>query len=512
MKAFKFLLPLILLSSCAQIVIPEGGAKDSAPPVLISSNPIKNASNTFPSKIELRFNENISLKSPTKCVNINPRIEQNIDVRVQKNTLKLQLPTDSLKPNTTYSLNFGQNISDLNEGNIYPNFYFSFSTGPFIDSSAINGMAKSIKENTPIENAKVELINTKNLNTYTTLTDKTGYWELNSLANGQYRLFIYGDINSNDKLDPQELYYLKSLFVSDTLITHHTKLIAYENLDSMLKPLIIKTFPINEYSFSVLLNTSRLTVEQMSKYLNNEPTSFPLYPYSTTRSDSFVVYHSLILSDSFFVTFKTIDTVQNIPLINQNKKTKTELSISLLNPIVSKNNPVYIKTTTPVLSVKNTEAREGFNLKKIDAQTLLLENFNYSGSSMFIDSGTITDINGQKNKGDTLVYTLATAEQTGNYEFTVKDSILPYSGPLKVLVYNTNSQFIYTAFLNRPVKLNSLLPGKYTIEIWQDVNNNEIWDQGNYYHQLNPEKIIVKKDFILIKENFETTDVDIYMD
>ncbi len=508
----RLVIPLLLLSSCAQIVIPDGGSKDVSPPINISSTPPINSLNSFPSKIELLFNENIALKNPTNPVIINPKLNYIVDVKSQKNRIKLEFPKDSLKPNTTYCLNFGQNIIDINEGNAINNFKYSFSTGPFLDTSILNGIVLSIKENGPIENANVELQNTNNLNTYTTYTDKSGNWALYNIANGRYKLLIYSDINSNKILDLQEPYYSKDITIGDTLLTLKSKLIAFNNFHTSKKLSVLNIKTINEYCFSIQLNTSYLSEDSLARYLNTTLNSNRLYPNKTARNDSFLVYHSWLPTDSLNVTFKTDDTIQHFTLVNPTKSKKSDLTLNLLQPLIVKNKPIYIKTSIPILTIDKTKFKAGVIIKKISSNLFFIDNYDLNNSLLLIEPGTIFDINGTQNNGDTLTLNFATPEQTGNYKFTLKDTLIPYLGPIKVVIFNTNFELTLNTTLNKLNKLSSLLPGKYTLEAWQDENNNGIWDQGNYYLNVNPEKIILKKDFILIKEKWDTNDVEIYMD
>lgn len=135
--AFSF---LITLASCANMIPPGGGPRDSLPPVLVSAIPKDSAVNVKLRNITLSFDEYITLQNPQQSIIISPLPAQskmpNIDYKLRNLTIKLK---DSLEPNTTYSIDFGDAVKDVNEGNIARNLHYVFSTGNSIDYNTYSG-------------------------------------------------------------------------------------------------------------------------------------------------------------------------------------------------------------------------------------------------------------------------------------------------------------------------------------------------------------------------------------
>jgi hypothetical protein len=129
---------MVLLSSCANIVPPTGGPRDSLPPRLVMAIPKDSATNVTGNKINLTFNEFVEIQSAQEQVIVSPYPKNApvIDYKFRNVTVKLR---DTLEPNTTYSINFGDAIKDVNEGNIVKGFTYVFSTGSVIDSSTFSG-------------------------------------------------------------------------------------------------------------------------------------------------------------------------------------------------------------------------------------------------------------------------------------------------------------------------------------------------------------------------------------
>ena len=95
---------------------PGGGPYDETPPSFVGSRPGPNQVRVNPKKIELFFDENIKLDNPFTKVIVSP--PQSIAPVVKSNakTVTVELK-DTLKPNTTYTIDFTDAIRDNNEGN-----------------------------------------------------------------------------------------------------------------------------------------------------------------------------------------------------------------------------------------------------------------------------------------------------------------------------------------------------------------------------------------------------------
>jgi hypothetical protein len=140
LAALVFLLvqQTVLLSGCAQIGAPTGGPKDSLPPQLVGANPSLKSVNVTGNRITLSFNEYVEVKEAFTNVLVSPLPKNSpvVDFRLKTVTVRLK---DTLLPNTTYSINFGNAIVDVNEGNALKDFTYVFSTGPRIDSFKLGG-------------------------------------------------------------------------------------------------------------------------------------------------------------------------------------------------------------------------------------------------------------------------------------------------------------------------------------------------------------------------------------
>jgi hypothetical protein len=132
---------------CANIVPPQGGPRDTIPPVLLKSNPGDSARNFTGNKIVFYFDEFVDVQDVQNNLLVSPMAKINpvVDYKLREITVKLK---DSLEANTTYTLDFGKAIKDITEGNIMKDFRYTFSTGAYIDSLELEGsvvMAETAK-------------------------------------------------------------------------------------------------------------------------------------------------------------------------------------------------------------------------------------------------------------------------------------------------------------------------------------------------------------------------------
>ncbi len=132
---------------CANIVPPQGGPRDTIPPVLLKSNPGDSARNFTGNKIVFSFDEFVDVQDIQGNLLVSPlaKINPVVDFKLREITVKLK---DSLEANTTYTLDFGKAVKDITEGNIMKDFRYTFSTGPYIDSLELEGsviMAETAK-------------------------------------------------------------------------------------------------------------------------------------------------------------------------------------------------------------------------------------------------------------------------------------------------------------------------------------------------------------------------------
>jgi len=212
----KHIIPLTILllvafaMSCANQGNPTGGPKDTIPPTLIHSYPEHKSTNFTEQEFTLTFDEKVSADRIKQHLIITPYTENKYKFKVKKNilTLKFEEPFDSA---TTFTLNFSDGIGDITEKNSPTDLKLAFSTGSILDSLYLSGLVNDLYKNEPIKEALVSLYSKEDtVNAfdgkprYFTKTDEEGFFQIENIKQGQYKLYVLTDKNNNMKIDAED--------------------------------------------------------------------------------------------------------------------------------------------------------------------------------------------------------------------------------------------------------------------------------------------------------------------
>lgn len=210
MKLKEYAMSLLLalaLVACASIGTPDGGPYDEEPPVLLKATPVLNATGVSVAKITLEFDENVTLENAFENVVVSPPQLQMPEIKYSGKKIMVEL-FDTLKPNTTYSVDFGNAIVDNNERNPYENFAYVFSTGDAVDTLAVSGVVLNAADLEPIKGMIVGLHSCLDDSAFTKLpfervsrTDSRGRFTIKGIAPGKYRVYALSDANQNYLFD-----------------------------------------------------------------------------------------------------------------------------------------------------------------------------------------------------------------------------------------------------------------------------------------------------------------------
>ncbi|MDE6453255.1 MAG: Ig-like domain-containing protein, partial [Muribaculaceae bacterium] len=203
----------LLAPACASIGRPDGGARDTEPPVFISSRPAPAATGVTSTRITAIFDENIQLDDAFNKVIVSPVQSQPPSVSANGRRLSVEL-RDTLIPDATYTIDFGDAIKDLNEGNILDGFALDFSTGPTIDSLRISGIVLAAENLEPAQGMLVGVYRADSVLPDSTVrtkalervarTNQLGQFTVRGLAPGAYRIYAINDINRDYRWDRSE--------------------------------------------------------------------------------------------------------------------------------------------------------------------------------------------------------------------------------------------------------------------------------------------------------------------
>lgn len=308
-----------LLAACASIGTPDGGRYDEEPPYVVKSHPDDNATGVTTKKIRISFNEYIKLENASEKVIISPAQLEPANVRADGKQIRVDL-YDSLKANTTYTIDFSDAVEDNNEGNPMGNYTFSFSTGDVIDTMEVSGNVVAASNLEPVKGTLVGLLpcdSTWHDSLFRTIpllrlgrTNGSGRFTIKGVKPGRYRCFALkdGDGNFCFSQKSEEIAFDTTVIVPTVYYENHSDTIWR---DSMHIDTIFYT-PRPKYGPSDIILRSFLEDGQERHFLKSErsePDWFKLY--FTAPLDSLPTVRGLNFDENKLVvlTTPTNDTI-----------------------------------------------------------------------------------------------------------------------------------------------------------------------------------------------------------
>jgi len=513
MKRILFLLVFaFLLQSCARVGSPIGGAKDSLAPKFLSSN-IDSSRVNVPRDIKqlrIDFDEYITLKDINKNLNISPPIK-NITRIVPSNIANkfiLIQWKDTLQANTTYNFNFGNSIADNNEANILRYYNFAFSTGDKLDDLYVSGDVRdalSIKKAS--ENKFVvglyqvkDTINYKQKPYYITKVDDDGYFELNYLAAGKYKIIAFEDENGNSIYDPGKE---KVGFQKDPVVVE--KSVSGLNLKLYPSKKPVKYLEMKEAPGGVLM-----TFEGKPNEVTVKPLNEKIKEYKVThapKSDSVRIWFDAVKSDVGQTTNENLkfgynagigkkDSLYNASLFYRyNAKNAMDINSdnggAMLPPkedfkILSNYYVDKINTDKWIFRVAgdslNTVPFTAKISEKNPYQILVKADF-ISGKKyqLTIPKETVSSFFAKNYQSKRFDFEVDKVENFGSLKFILQNA--PKSSYWLQLLDNSDKVLFQKYTKGSEVKFDILKPGEYIVRILADNNENGFWDEADFQNE-----------------------------
>lgn len=528
-KVLYFLVVTILLTSCAKIVTPVGGPKDTTPPRVLRTQP-KNQSVKFVGKqIKISFDEFFTLNNPNANILISPPPAKQPDYIISNKSLIIKFK-DTLHANTTYNIVFSNCLRDYHEGNPINYYHYSFSTGAFIDSFSISGFVRSAQTLQPQEDFFVMLyrqnadsVPRTTLPDYVSKTLKDGSFAFRNIAAGEYKIFALKDINNNLLFDlPNE-----EIAFFQAPVTAHSE----PKMDTTRHILMNDTAPkVNLFSFM-----EKDTVPKLLKYINPSvgiyhfpyqtdfnvftasPLGKPIRYFQTTSAsfDTITWYLREPLKDTLSYIFSAdehLDTVQIAPFKskpnvgfmrgNRNTDSDEKLGVSFTNT-GQLYRPVTLHFAYPIQPI-DTFTYYIYEIRKSGTDTIIsgcnvpnsfitdlplsMELKQKTSYTIMIPDSVFIGYNGLTNDTLRTQFTTKSERDYGNLliNYMIPHDSLPYIAQLwagnaliQQDILKTDQQVSYT----------HLLPGSYKIRVIRDENHNNRWDTGNYRAHKQPESV-----------------------
>lgn len=354
---------LTTLYACASMGNPDGGPYDETPPRFISSSPTQRSLNQKETKVTLNFDEFIKLQNASEKVIISPPQLEQAEIKSSGKHVTVEL-LDTLKKNTTYTIDFGDAIVDNNEGNPMGDFAFVFSTGEHIDSMEVSGTVLEAENLEPVKGMLVGLHSNLNDTAFNTIpfervsrTNSQGKFIIRGIAPGKYRIYGLSDANQNFTFDQKS----EKIAFSDSLVVPYNKQQIRQDttwIDSLTIDTVINVEYTHYYPDDIIL---RAFTEEVSRhyFIKSERINHQKFTlYFSAKSDSLPLLKGLNFDekDAFIIENSmnndTISYWLRDSLIYY--KDTLELSITYLSTVDSLD---YLVERTDTLSLTTKKSR-----------------------------------------------------------------------------------------------------------------------------------------------------------
>ncbi len=512
----------VLISACATIEKPDGGPLERNPPMLESALPADSTVQFTGDRITLEFDEFVKLNNPNSQVLMNPFPKEKPELSVQGKKVKIVLK-DSLLPNTTYHIYFGNAIQDITEGTAAAGLEYVFSTGATLDSCSMSGFAGDAFSNRSSDKAWVLLY--KNLNdfkdtlpVYVAHVNAQGAFSFRNIAPGEYYMCALEDNNSNYRFDlPDEK-------------------IAFKNNPFILSPSAPKKDSVNLFLFTEASKNQKHLKSEIIHYhtirssfrspLDNPEITFISskadveYHYWKDKKDTLVFWVkgdadslSYIIRDGVFS-----DTIQqSLKVKGRMKDYSTDTTVrisSLTKDKIAFDRTMILSSPTPVASwqydriflIRNKDTLPVIFEKMADGkgERWQLKSDLKPGENavLTLKKGAVTDLFGYTNDSISLPFRILGESELGNIEISLSD--IPGKA---LMVYASGKEQQVLQFEDSKtstIEIKNILPGEYDLKIVIDENNDGKWTPGNFDERRQPEKVFTLPRPVVVKQNFLT--------
>lgn len=558
----------LFLQRCANPVSPAGGPKDIAPPEMTGSSPEPGAVNFHGNALRLDFNEFVDLKNIQEELILSPPAGELPEIRLKGKSVFVEF-TENLAENTTYSLFFGDAIADITESNIAKSFYFSFSTGPYIDSLSVEGTLNDAFTGEPVDGAFVMLYRLGNdtlpLDSlpykvrpyYLTKSGKDGTFRINNVKNEKLKLFALKDANGNLIYDlPNE-----SIAFSDSLVTPFyeeteridTSMMETDSLEII--PDIVDTIREEEHrrGIELAMFTESDSIQQLlgatlvkpgeMLFTFKYPAVLPVvelmpggieensvFRELNQKRDSLILWITDLDTDSIYcrvlddtIVLDTVETSLKLKAGKRNEKQEVEIpdlritssakgrSLSpFADLMLGFDYPVEEMVRENILLMTDTDTLIPdleFTDDKMRRAVVRYKWTEESSCSLVLFDSALVSFGGIKNDSTAFSFNVRSSDDYGNFILNIvpADPVYDY-----VLQLTEGKDKVVREITLRDITeavFNHLNPGQYNVRCIEDRNRNGRWDTGDYHDKLQPERVLFYPSAINILSNWDLVEV-----
>lgn len=460
------------MASCANIVPPTGGEKDTTPPKLLQISPADSQLNTRVTKLEMRFDEFIVLENPGAEIQVSPILPFPLTATLKKRTVTVLIPDSLLDDNITYRVSFGNAIKDLHEGNPFTGYSYMFSTGNYFDSLSVSGSVSFAATGKTADDVWIMLYDADDSDTavvrkkpkYITKASG-GSFIIPGLPARRFRIYALKDANENLIYDggEEEIAFINKIIVP------------YDSTNGLINLRLFQeeADPINSTDSST--NTS------LGKRNSGN---------SRGKRDKEQVFAYRVAVDTANVNDRTYDITK--PLKVTSSDTFTALN----------KERIFLSYDSADITVESD-----FSIIKDSADQLSLNiNSNWKENTVYtlrLLKGFVTDTAGNDAMPSKYIFRTKSDDDYAKLFVNIPSK---YLDPHYLLMVSKESDTVYKKQItDTVVSIFRLAPAEYSLYIIVDSNQNGKWDTGNLLEKIQPEVVIPYNGTIPLKKGWENS-------
>lgn len=520
-KHLSTALAIALLSGCASVKPPTGGPKDEKAPVLSESSPANNSTNFKGKVIKLEFDEDIELNNLNTQLLITPYMNNNYTTHIKRNILTLTFEKD-FPTNTTVSLNFREGIKDIHEAtNKTKDLKLAFSTGNSIDSLQWTGQILDFQTQKAQNNIVVALYkvsDTLNIRKqtpyYVGRSNDAGQFDIANIAAGEYFACAFDDKNNNYKYDERT--------EAVGFLTENLKIQKNESSEIPLfmndntAPRFLRARNAGKsviFSFSEGLTTIQQTAANPNIAFDQseDKADIRVYPQNVDKLPKDSVEIGFIVRDSSDnqtvitkkVKFDVNGTVDKITTLSTKPEKNSiippyqTIEVIYASPVADSSFLQKISINADSTGWKTGKARlSGKN------NILVINSLPTFKKDISLIIPPVKLLKGNSTKADTLHYTPAIETNFG----IIGGQVNTADKDFIVELVSEDFKVVQSVRNTKRFRFTYVPAGKYRLRLILDKNQNGRWDAGSLDKKSQPEKVVIHKEVINLKANWELED------
>lgn len=520
MIRYRHIFPLILffLSCCANQVAPTGGPKDVTPPKVVEEKPANGSTDFDGSKIQITFDEYVTLNNATRELLVSPPLTTKPDVKLSNKTVTVKFK-EELRPNTTYTIDFGAAIKDFHEGNQFKDYRYTFSTGEVIDSLGLSGTVLLADNEKPAADFLVGLyaeadsvffLPLQQAPDFIAKTDKEGHFAFHGLPEQRFFVTALEDMNTNLYHDlPNE----RVAFI-DTLVTpmESVALTLHAFVEADTTQALLESKLVEEGLLRFVFRQPALDVLITS--VNSLPEAFKSVQVWSPIHDTLCWYFTPGVSDSLRVNIHSdsdtlINSVKRFDLhfkaTKRNERTAKTLKVAnnLKNNFLMPGDDLLLRFKEPVTDIRLVDS---IRFEQADEKgmvyRLVATPDDLASGNLQIPDSMFYSLRGHTNTAFSLKFKRAADTDLGAIIIKVCP---PEQGQVIVQLLNNRGAVLDQQTLDSQseVAFRQLVPGKYRLQAIIDADRNGRWSTGNLRRHALPEATVPYKNELDVKAGWD---------